>query len=185
MRFLVPALALLTAGLVQAHCDSVDGPVVAAARQALESGDITPVLKWVRKQDEPPVRGAFALALKVRRGGAESRQLADTWFFETLVRLHRAGEGAPYTGLKPAGDVEPAITRADAALETGSVDGLVRGLIAEVADGLRERYTRARQAREKAGTTVEAGRDYVASYVELMHYVERVNALTAAHAHTH
>ena len=87
----------------RAHCDTEDGPVVSDAKAALTSGDVTPVLKWVRPADEPEIRTAFATTLAVRGNGDASRKLADRWFFETLVRVHRAGEGAPYTGLKPAG----------------------------------------------------------------------------------
>jgi hypothetical protein len=86
---------------VLAHCDTLDGPVVQTARTALEKGDITPLLKWVRVEDEKEIKDAFEKTLAVRRKGAEAKELADMYFFETLVRIHRAGEGAPYTGLKP------------------------------------------------------------------------------------
>jgi hypothetical protein len=41
--------------------------------------------------------------LCVRTLDLEAKALADRYFFETLVRLYRAGEGAAYKGLKPAG----------------------------------------------------------------------------------
>lgn len=95
----------------------MDGPVILAARAALEQKDITPVLKWVQKDDEGQIKAAFTRTLAVRAKGPEARDLADQFFFETLVRIHRAGEGAPYTGLKPAGTpVEPAIEAADKAI---------------------------------------------------------------------
>ncbi len=110
-----------------AHCDTMDGPVIREARQALEKGDITPVLKWVKKEAEPEIKEAFQKALAVRDKGPEAKDLADRYFFETLVRVHRAGEGAPYDGIKPAGTkVEPGVEAADKALESGSVDSLSR-----------------------------------------------------------
>ena len=96
------AMLSLVSTAASAHCDTMDGPVIAAARMALQAGDVTPVLKWIPKQSEPEIRAAFTRTLKVRAGGAEAKELADTYFFETLVRLHLAGEGEPYTGLKPA-----------------------------------------------------------------------------------
>jgi hypothetical protein len=105
-----------------AHCDGLDGPVVTAAKRALQKGDVTPVLRWVKKEDEGAIRAAFEKTRIVRTKGLEAKQLADAYFFETLVRLHRAAEGAPYTGLKPAGrDLGPAIPAADKALRDGSV----------------------------------------------------------------
>ena len=86
-----------------AHCDTLDGPVVKDARAALDAKDLTPVLKWVEYEKEGEIREAFQHALAVRALGPEARALADRFFFETLVRVHREGEGAPYTGLKPEG----------------------------------------------------------------------------------
>jgi len=86
-----------------AHCDTLNGPVVTAARVALQRGDVTSVLKWVKSTEEREVRDAFRRTMAVRGASAEARDLADLYFFETLVRLHRQGEGEPYTGLKPAG----------------------------------------------------------------------------------
>jgi hypothetical protein len=169
-----------------AHCDGLDGPVVTAAREALQSGDLRHVLVWVQKRDEDEVRRAFDRALAVRKLGAEARQLADEHFFETVVRLHRAGEGAPYTGLKPAGrDLGPAIPAADRALHTGRVEPLVRLLTEAVAAGTRDRFHRARQhARARPGD-VEAGRAYIAAYVAFVHYVEAVYQASRLAAHGH
>lgn len=104
--------------LAYAHCDTLDGPVVQTARESLEKSDITPVLKWVQVKDEKEIRAAFDKALAVRAMGPEAKELADMYFFETLVRIHRAGEGAPYTGLKPGAAVDPAVALADKALES-------------------------------------------------------------------
>jgi hypothetical protein len=104
---LLTGLWLIIPGIASAHCDTLDGPVVMTAKAALEKGDVTPVLKWVRKEDEKEIREQFKKTLTVRAKGPEAKELADMYFFETLVRIHRAGEGAPYTGLKSAGMVEP------------------------------------------------------------------------------
>ena len=125
----VLALALVyAAGLPRvaaAHCDGMDGPVVTAARAALDAGRIEGVLIWVEPADEAEVRRAFERSLAVRGLGAKAKELADLHFFETVVRLHRTAEGAPYTGLAPAGrDLGPAIPAADRALQSGSLEPL-------------------------------------------------------------
>jgi len=164
---------------VRAHCDTLDGPVVTQARQALEKGDVTPVLKWVKKEHEPEIRAAFERTLVVRAKGPEARELADMYFFETLVRIHRAGEGASYTGLAPAGAVEPVVAKADEALEKGSVDVLAKKLAGVVDAGIRERFARALKARGHAGDSVDAGREYVEAYVEFVHYAEGLHSAAA------
>lgn len=168
-----------------AHCDTLEGPVVQTARIALDKGDITPLLKWVQPDDEGEIQAAFKNTLAVRAEGAEARKLADKYFFETLVRVHRAGEGAPYTGLKPGAAVDPAVVLADEALETGSVDQLVDVLTKAMADGIRERFQHARESRGRADDSVEAGRDFVEAYVIFTHYVEGLHATIKANADHH
>jgi len=187
----VATVVAATPASVSAHCDTLNGPVVQAARIALKAGDVTPVLKWVQPAMEAEVRTAFTRTLEVRAVGAAARELADTWFFETVVRLHRAGEGEPFTGLKPAA-ADPALGAADRALETASADELVKAVAEHVTEGLRARFILAVEARRHADHDVEAGRAYVAAYVAYVHYVEALHnagagvhaaAEPAAHAH--
>lgn len=188
-RVVMLAAGLSTAGLAAAtpaaaHCDSMDGPVVKAAEAALAAGQVERVLMWVRPQDEAEIRDAFAQTLQVRAQGGAARSMADRWFFETLVRVHREGEGAPYTGLKPAGYEPPAgIVMADRALEDGSVDALVARVAAHVEQALRERFKRADALQAHDPTDVEAGRRYVQAYVEYIHLVEEVVHLLHGGAH--
>ena len=134
----------MTAAPAFAHCDTLDGPVVTDAKTALAKKDITPVLKWIKPEHEAELKTAFARTLAVRAQSKEARELADQFFFETLVRVHRAGEGAPYTGLKPGGTkVEPAIAAADVALENGKADALIKTVTDEAAAGIRQRFANA------------------------------------------
>jgi len=179
------AAAFLLSPRAFAHCDTMDGPVVQAAKVALEKKDITPVLMWIKKDDEAQIKAAFAKTLAVRAKGAEARHLADQFFFETLVRVHRASEGAPFTGLKPAGTpLEPPIEEADKALDTGSADNLVKLVTDEAAAGIRKRFAEAKEKKAHAEHNVEAGREFVAAYVEYVHYVEGLhNAAQGANHH--
>ena len=140
-----------------AHCDTLDGPVIADGRAALESGDVTPVLKWVRFEDEREVREVFEKTMAVRKLNNAVRDLADRYFFETLVRVHRLGEGAPYTGLKPAGTVDRAVMLADQALETGSSEKLVKVLTEAVANGIRHRYVEAAEKKKHSAEQCRGG----------------------------
>ncbi len=171
---LVVALALAVPALARAHCDTLDGPVVNTARTALETGKLAPVLAWVRAQDEAEIRAAFQKAVAARKLGPEARIVADTWFFETVVRVHRAGEGAPFTGLEPAGlDLGPAVPAADKALRTGDLAPVEKLLASELEEGLHRRFAVVR-AQKAPADDVAAGRAWVAAYVPFVHYVEEV-----------
>lgn len=166
----LPALAALPAS---AHCDSLDGPVVEAARKALAANDVKAVLVWVGPAGEAEVREAFRQAVAVRKLGGEARNLADRYFFETLVRVHRAGEGAPYAGLKPAGrDLGPALPLGDQALATGDLKPVERLLGEAATRRLRQTFTEAREARNYQPGDIAAGRRYVQAYVTYIHTVE-------------
>lgn len=165
-----------------AHCDSVDGPIVPSALRALETGDPEPILRWVTPEHEDAVREAFVRARGVLEQGGEARELAELWFLETLIRVHREGEGEAYTGLKPAGSIEPIYMRADTALDEGTVESLSDGIAAAVREQIKERFERALQERAHADESVEAGRTYVAAYVDYMHFVERLDQLLGHHA---
>lgn len=180
-------LSLLTAtSQVLAHCDGLDGPVVKAAQKALESGNVNLALIWVQKDDEPEIRKAFQQTLEVRKLSSAARELADMHFFETLVRIHRAGEGAPYTGLKPAGrDLGPAIPAADRALENGSADPLLKLLNEAVKNGIQKHFEQLMAEKKFDPDNVEAGREFVKAYVEFVHYVERLYEAAAKPAPGH
>ncbi|MDK9708246.1 MAG: DUF6448 family protein [Desulforhopalus sp.] len=155
-----------------AHCDTLDGPVIEDARKAITARDITPVLKWVREKDEDIVRKAFTRLLDSKGAAAG---VAEQDFFATLVKIHRAGEGAPFTGLKPAGSVEPAVAEADRALAGGSPDRLVQLVTGDIAAGIKERYQHAATTYQHKDESVEQGRAFVSAYVAFTHYVERLH----------
>ena len=182
---LAAALALSWGTSAQAHCDTLDGPVVNQARKALDTGNVNLVLGWVQKKDEAEIRRAFQQASAVRKSGAAGKELADTYFFETLVRVHRAGEGAPYTGLKPAGEIEPAIAAADKSIDTGKLEPVARLVTERVKHGLHQQFDAVASKKKYQPNDVAAARDFVGAYVEYVHYVERLynTAGTAVASH--
>jgi len=164
--------------VVFAHCDTMDGPLIIEAKEALEKGDVTPVLKWVKQENEAVVKQAFNEALAERRKSPAVKEKADMRFFEVLVKIHREGEGAEFTGLKPAGsELEPAVKEADAAIENGSVENLVKLVSEDVASGIHKRFEEVLEKRKHKDESVEAGREFVAAYVEFVHYVEHLDKI--------
>lgn len=162
------------------HCDTADGPVAVDVHRAIASGDVDGVLKWVEAGDEAEVRDVFERALRVRRTGEEAATVADRLLLETVVRLHRESEGAPYTGIKPGGgQAPPAVVAVDEALAEGSVDALIDRLQRELDRAVRERFERAHGAAERADESVERGRESVRAYVEFVHFVAPLHEMLA------
>ncbi|HET7011239.1 MAG TPA: DUF6448 family protein [Anaerolineales bacterium] len=166
------------------HCDSMDGPVVTAARKALEAADVNLILPYVHKAGEDEVRKAFERVVKVRQDGDLTREIADLYLFETVVRVHRAGEGAPYTGLKPAGLSEgPVIPVAEEAIETGSPDELVQVLCDTVRKEVLHKFERLMHLKEHAGQGVESAREYVEAMLGLQVWSHKLYGCAKAEPH--
>lgn len=164
-----------------AHCDGLDGPVVNAARKALETNNVNLVLAWVQNDDDAYIRKAFEKTVKLRAISPETKELADMYFFETLVRIHRAGEGAPYTGLKPANrDLGPAIPAADASVVSGSPKEVWTLLSNSIHDALHEKFEKVNMLKNYSTNDVAKGREFVKAYVEYLHFAEKVHAVAGA-----
>ena len=182
IAILAIATVALAVGNALAHCDTMAGPVIPEAREALEKGDVTPLLKWVTKDNEAEIKAVFAKTIAARVKGAEAKEVADHYFLETLVRLHRAGEGLPFTGIKdePPGKI---VQLSDQALSAGSPDALIKRIQGHIGEAIREKFAKVQETAKTKDESVEAGRAYVAAYVEYMHFVEGIHAAVMSAGH--
>lgn len=195
-RMFAGILALLFVGVLAvslgaprpalAHCDSEQGPVAAAARQALEKKDVKLILPYVQRESETELTAAFKQALEVRKAGGSARELADRYFIETAIRLHREGEGAPYTGVTDE-TTPKAILIADQAMASGSLEETYGFLDQQIQKGIQEKYeavVHAREEAEKLGT-VEAHRERAEAELMFEKYIyELYTVASAAQPHT-
>ncbi len=151
------------------HCDTMDGPVIEAARRAIESANVNLVLPYAPAEAEEELREDFRKTLLARTAGPEAAEIADLWFFENLVRLHRQGEGAPYTGLKPAGlDWGPVIPRAERALESGDASEVISFLQDAVAEIVQGKLDRAKSLEGFDPDDVGGARHYVHAMLDFI-----------------
>ncbi len=172
---LVSFLVLISSN-ISAHCDSVEGPVVKASQKALETGNMNYVLIWIKPQGEQEVRNLFEKVLHVRTLNDEAKQIADNYFFETVVRIHRMGEGEPYTGLKPAG-YKPGIgiETADSAVDNNSIEPVLLIIDEKHHSAVTDLFNDVLSKKNYDPDDVQAGREYVISYVHFIHYVEEIS----------
>lgn len=176
----IMALAPLTAS---AHCDTMDGPVIEDAKLALEENNINYISKWVLPGDEAEITVIFNETMKVRDANPEAKELADKYLFENLVRIHRAGEGASYTGIKPEGTpAAKEIAAADESIEVGNLEPF-KGIVEEekIAE-LEESFEKVLATKNFEVSDVEAGREYVEAYVTFTHLAEDKHGEEEEHA---
>ncbi len=101
--------------VAEAHCDTADGAAVTDGRRALETGNVNHALKWIQADGEAELTEVFTKSLVVGKLGPQAAEVADRLFLETLVRLHRMGEGVGFTGIQPTGaELDPIVRRGKA-----------------------------------------------------------------------
>ncbi|WP_237738956.1 DUF6448 family protein [Galbibacter marinus] len=159
-----------------AHCDSYDGPVIQDAFKALESDNVELVYKWISEDQEAEITSLFNKTLKYKNRDKEVYQLLEKHFLETLVRLHREGEGAPYTGLKPAGSTKQIIGLTDTAILEKDLPTLLNKLNKHIGKVIKEKYEKVAALYDVRDESPEKGRAYVAAYVDYTHTIEAIHA---------
>jgi len=189
IKRIVTLLTALKPAVVHGHCDTAEGPAVKDGRKALETGNINYALKWIPADGEAELRDVFEKSLKVRNIGAEVAELADRLFLETMVRIHRMGEGVGFTGIQPNGTlIDPVVKAADEAIAVGSDADLVLMVPRERRAELDKRFRAALDIRDFDVDDVAAGRRYLAAYVSFFTYAEgedHAHHAQAGHSHEH
>lgn len=184
---LASGLLILYPRKAYAHCDTMDGPAVKDGEKALETGNINYEYKWIFEEYEEELKEIFELALKARKLGQYAKEVSDRWFLENFVRIHRAGEGASYEGLKPSGfELEQVVVAADKAIEIGNMSPL-KGLVTdEEYHALEEKFDKAMSLKDFDINDVKASRAYVNAYVTFFKMAEgEEHDHDHGHAHGH
>ncbi|WP_458411486.1 DUF6448 family protein [Schinkia sp. CFF1] len=156
-----------------AHCDTMDGPTVADAYKALENDNINYVLKWVQPKYEKEIKDKFDLSMKVKDLSPEAKELSEQYFFSELIRVHRAGEGAPFDGLKPSGTpIDEKVLAADKSIALGNLSPLEGLVEEEKMPELKERFEKVMKLKDYDVNNLEAGREYIEAYVSFFKFAE-------------
>jgi hypothetical protein len=176
------SFTILSTNVTFAHCDTMDGPLIADARKAIEQNNVNYALKWVPAANEEEIREAFRLTMKVRVLSQDAKVLADKYFFDNLVRIHRTAEGVSFTGVKPSGTpIDKKILAADKSLETGNLSPLKGMVSKEDIPELTERFNKAMSLKNFEANNVAAGREYVEAYVSFFKFAEGEEHATGSH----
>lgn len=173
--FLLLMLTVFMGTPVSAHCDSYDGPVIKDAVKALETNNVNLVLKWVSPEQGKEIIPLFNRTYQLKSGDKEVYAIIEKHFFETLVRLHRETEGAPYTGLKPAGTTKQIIQMTDEAIKAGSMDDFLVKFNSHINKVIREKYQKVSKLNKVKDNSTELGREFVEAYVDYTHTVEALD----------
>lgn len=172
---LLIAILLFFSQATFAHCDSYDGPVIKDAVKALKTNNVNLVFKWLKKGQEQEITALFNKTYSIKNGDKEVYEIVEKHFFETLVRLHREMEGAPYTGLKPAGSTKQIIQMTDEAIKVGNVDEFLSKFNKHIEKVVREKYEKVAKLNKVKDNSTEQGREFVAAYVNYTHTIEALH----------
>lgn len=185
---LVPSFILflffLSTDVTFAHCDTMDGPLIKDAMKAIGQNNVNYVLKWVSSENDAEIKNVYNLMMKVRELSPEARELAEKYFFETLVRIHRSGEGVPYTGVKQSGTpIDERVLAADKSIEIGNLSPLRDMVSKDKLPELTVRFEKVMSLKNYDVNNVESGREYIEAYVQFFKFAEGEEELHAAGKH--
>ena len=108
------------------------------------------------------------------------------YFFETLVRLHRSGEGMAYTGIKPTGTpVDKKILAADKSIILGNLSPLKALVPKNKFAELEKRFDKVMSLKQFDINNLQAGRKYVEAYVQFFHFAEGEGDHNTKHTEVH
>lgn len=183
---LITIFSLVSIQPASAHCDSFDGPALIDAEKALATNNVNLILKWIDADMEGEVVPLFHKTYSLRNGDKEIYEIVKKHFFETFIRLHREMEGAPFTGLKPAGTTAHITVMSDKALDSGDFASLLKALNNHINSQLQEKFNKTEALYKVRDNSVEEGRAYVEAYVDYTHSVEAVHdILSGGGGHSH
>lgn len=180
---IVPTLAASAAAMAlavllhpqraSAHCDTMDGPTAQDGQTALDTRNPSVALKWVGPESASELSAVFERSLAARELGGAAREVADRWFLENLIRLHRAGEGVAFTGLKPTGTpVDERVAAADRSIADGDLRSLVGQVPSDRRPELTRRFATLLERQHYDIDDVDAGRAYIEAYVRFFKFAE-------------
>ncbi len=177
-------LLIFSSTTLFAHCDQMNGPLVIDAQKSIAQNNVNIVLKWVPAADEAEIKNAFNQMMKVRELSPEAKSISEKYFFETIVRIHRAAEGVAFTGVKPEGTpIDERVMAADKSIETNDLSPL-KSLVAEKdLPELTERFNKVMSLKNFDANNVEAGREYIEAYVLFFKFAEGETEGHAVHGH--
>lgn len=182
---IIAIFSLISIQPASAHCDSYDGPALIDAAKALETNNVDLILKWINADMEDEVVPLFYKTYSLRNGDKEIYEIVKKYFYETFVRLHRETEGAPFTGLKPAGATAHITVMSDKALESGDFESLLKALNNHINSQLQSKFDKTLALYKVRDNSIEEGRAYVEAYVDYTHSLEAVHDILSGGGHSH
>lgn len=171
--FMALAIFAMVPTMASAHCDTMDGPTAADGQKAIQTNNVNYVLKWVKPEEEKEIKEIFDLSMKVSKLSPEAKEISEKYFFDSLIRIHRAGENAPFTGVKPAGTpIDEKVAAADKSIEIGNLSPLDNLVPEDKKPELKERFEKVMALKNFDENNIEAGREYIEAYVSFFHFAE-------------
>ena len=165
------------------HCDTESGPVIKAAKQAIKTGNVNYILIWVQKDDSEKIIEVFNKTILNIKKDPTNQENYEKELFTTLLKVHREGEGAEFSGIKDDNTVLKPIKMADSAIDDGSIKEVSKMVTNHIERVITEKFTELEHARQFDVNDVEAGREYVRKYVEFMHLIEGLHNLVSDQGH--
>jgi len=160
------------------YYNSENGPVIIAAKKALETGNPNYVLIWVPEESENTLKNLLEKTFCERSTRKNIQNRGIDWYFESVNRLHFTCRWPHCPGMTSDGsDMKMIVSMVERAFETGNCEEICGVLpIAHTAE-VKLRFHNVMNKRNYTVDDIAAGRAYVSAFIAFIAYLHNLSSV--------
>jgi hypothetical protein len=154
-----------------------DGPVISAAKRALETGNAHYILIWIPEESENTVKNLLEKAYCERYTQKNAYNHIVDWYFETINHLHSVHYG-PYnlTISTKAPEEKTIIFLVERTCESGNFEEITTVIQDTPSGEMRQRFNDVMKKRNYGVENIAAGRVYVSAFTDFIAFVNNLRS---------
>lgn len=155
--------------------DSHNGPMMIAAKRALETGKAHHILIWIPEKSENTLKNLLEKVCCKRRIQADGHDRIVDWYFETISRFHSGYYGPHNLNISTKTPEEKSIIfLVESACESGNFEEITTVIRDTPTGEMRQRFDDVMKKRNYCEENIAAGRVYVSVFTYFIAFVNNL-----------
>jgi hypothetical protein len=157
--------------------NSENGPVIRAAKMAMETGNASYILIWLPKEAENTLKNLLERTYCENRTRKNTQNHSIDWYFKSVNRLHSRYGWPDYPGMKfKETDEETIALMVERAFESGNFEEINSIIPLNHSGDARERFHKVMMKRNYSVDDIAAGRVYVSAFIAFIVYLHNLSS---------
>jgi hypothetical protein len=151
--------------------DEMQGPVVKAAKMALETGNVNYILIWLPEESENTLKNLLEKTCCTRSSRMNMKNRAYDWYFEMVNRFFNIGRPRDNLTIRGGLAEKPLDLKVDKAIESGNFEE-IRDIIPVTHEAdAKQRFLHVMNMRNYPVNNIAEGRAYVSAFFDFNRYM--------------